>query len=103
DNRCDALITSLDESGVSDAVYGAARQILFELFAMLELGGGGGKPAGNVPDALAAWAHEAVFQAATDDEEALSADESKELAELVDRGLQTLWNGVSHGAQRARR
>jgi hypothetical protein len=101
DNRCDALITSLDESGASDAVYGAARQILFELFAMLELGGGA--KAGEVPTSFKAWAQEAVFQASTDEEEALSASESKELAELVERGLTALWNGVKHGAQRARR
>jgi hypothetical protein len=117
ENRLDALLTWLDESGSGDAVYAAARQILFELFAMLELGAGVGRVSldsgasseasadhdSEVPSALSAWAHEAIFQAATDDDEALSPDEAKELERLVNTGLRALWTGVKHGAQRARR
>lgn len=113
ENRMDALLTRLDESGAADAVYGSARHILFELFALLEVGSpkglGRGVPErqvpGNqteVPPALAAWAQEAVFQAATDEDEPLSADESKELGRLVDEGLQALWQGVKDGGQRPR-
>lgn len=110
DNRCDALVTWLDASGASDAVYAAARQILFELFAMLELGaptGLGRVVVGDgdveVPPALAAWAQEAVFQAATDEDEPLDAAQSSELGRLVETGLRALWNGVKHGGQRPRR
>jgi len=101
DNRADALVTWLDESGAGDAVYGSARQILFELFAMLELGSPNGLGrAPEVPPALAAWAQEAVFQAATDEDEPLSAEESEELGRLVSEGLKTLWQGAKRGAQR---
>ncbi len=108
DNRADALVTWLDESGASDAVYAGARQILFELFAMLELGSDGVgrvkmKGEAEVPLALAAWAQEAVFQAATDEDEPLSPAESDELGRRVDEGLKALWQGVTHGGQRPRR
>ncbi|MBL8949940.1 MAG: hypothetical protein JNK82_04125 [Myxococcaceae bacterium] len=109
ENRMDALVTWLDESGAGDAVYGSARQILFELFAMLELGSPKGlgrvvpeARAADVPAALTAWANEAVFQASTDEDEPLSADESKELGRQVEQGLQALWQGVTNGGQRPR-
>lgn len=38
ENRQDAMLGSLDATGLSDEGYVAARQVLFELFAMLELG-----------------------------------------------------------------
>jgi len=101
ENRLDALLTWLDESGAADAVYAAAREILFELFAMLELGA----PSGlgrvvpgkdvEVPAALAAWAQEAVFQASTDEDEPLDAEQSKELGRLVDAGVKALWASCS--------
>ncbi|MBK7859094.1 MAG: hypothetical protein IPJ65_10845 [Archangiaceae bacterium] len=110
DNRGDALITWLDEAGASDQVYSAARQILFELFAVLELGAPHElgrvtmtQAKVEVPAALSAWAHEAVFQAATDEDEPLDAGQSQELGERVETGLQSLWNGVIHGGQRPRR
>lgn len=110
ENRMDALLTWLDENGAQDAVYAAARQILFELFAVLELGAPNGVgrifvPEGSksaVPPPLAAWAHEAVFQAASDEDEPLSPDDSKELTRLVEQGLNALWQGVEHGGQRPR-
>lgn len=105
ENRMDALLTWLDESGNGDSVYAAARQIFFELFAMLELGSAAGvgridrralTVSGEVPATLKDWAQEAVFQASTDEDEALDADEAKELQTLVDQGLVALWNGVKH-------
>jgi hypothetical protein len=110
ENRLDALVTWLDESGATDAVYAGAREVLFELFAMLELGAPAGvscvavdETKDEVPPALAAWAQEAVFQAATDEDEPLDPEQSKELGRLVEMGVKALWNGVTHGAQRARR
>lgn len=107
ENRGDAVLTWLDESGAQDSVYAAARHILFELFAVLELGAPNGlgrvtAPGGEkseVPSTLAAWAQEAVFQAATDEDEPLGPDESKELGRLVDAGLKALWQGVEHGGK----
>jgi hypothetical protein len=117
ENRQDALLTWLDESGTGDQVYGAARQILFELFAMLELGTASGvgridsraltgeASGADVPHALAAWAQEATFQAATDEDEPLAAEEAKALATLVDTALKALWaaasTGVTDGARKA--
>jgi hypothetical protein len=119
ENRQDALVTWLDESGVDDQVYGAARQILFELFAVLELGTASGvgridaeaftgeSLGGDVPSALAAWAQEAVFQAATDEDAPLAEEEARQLGKLVTKALSALWaqatTGVNNGAKRARR
>jgi hypothetical protein len=119
ENRQDALVTWLDESGAADQVYGAARQILFELFAMLELGAASGvgridssaltgEAAGaDVPVALAAWAQEAIFQAATDEEGPLAEEDARQLDALVMKALKVLWDhaltGVKHGARKARR
>ncbi len=109
ENRLDALVTWLDESAAPDSVYAAARQILFELFAVLELGAPNGLgrvevgSGGEVPSTLAAWAQEAVFQAATDEDEPLNETDAKELQRLVDGGLKALWQGVEHGGQKPRR
>jgi hypothetical protein len=119
ENRQDALVTWLDESGADDQVYGAARQILFELFAMLELGAAAGvgridstaftgEAAGaDVPVALAAWAQEAIFQAATDEEGPLATEDARQLDALVMKALKVLWDhaltGVKDGARKARR
>lgn len=119
ENRQDALVTWLDESGAGDQVYGAARHILFELFAVLELGAASGvgridaaaftgESLGvEVPVALAAWAQEAVFQAATDEDAPLADEEARQLGELVTKALSALWaratTGVKDGARKARR
>jgi hypothetical protein len=119
ENRQDALLTWLDESGADDQVYGAARHILFELFALLELGASGGvgridssaltgdATGADVPHALAAWAQEAVFQAATDEEAPFPEEGQRQLTSLVTQALQALWarasTGVQHAARKARR
>ncbi|RKH89000.1 hypothetical protein D7Y04_43570, partial [Corallococcus sp. AB038B] len=38
ENRQDALLGALDAAGLTDEGYGVARHLLFELYAMLELG-----------------------------------------------------------------
>ncbi len=81
-------------------------RILFELFAMLELGAPNGvgriddrsfigPPSGeSVPSALAAWAREAVFQAATDEDETLGEEASQKLELLVTTALAVMWRAT---------
>lgn len=105
ENRQDALLTHLDEVGLSDDGYLVARQLLFELHAMIELGWSPGVasvqekaltsqgPSGDaqVPDALSAYAEEAIFEAEHDDEAPLSADEARRVRDTVGRCLRALW------------
>jgi len=107
ENRQDALLTWLDAEGFSDEGYVAARQLLFELFAMLELGlapfaGQLGKPmVGSVdpelftgaapdlaglPDALREYIEEALLE--TD----LADEELAQVREKVQQGALALWN-----------
>ena len=110
ENRQDALVSWLDDSGLDDAAFALARHLIGEVFAMLELGavtsvGRFSADAAKieVPHALSAWAQEAVFQAATDEDDALDAEQSKELGRLVETGLNALWTGVANGGERPRR
>ncbi len=104
DNRHDALVTWLDESGLSDVPFALARHVLFELFAMLELGAGPVAPvevtalharndAGSaVPPALGAWVEEAVFLAEQDEEAPLGAEDAEQVRRLIRTGLFALWS-----------
>jgi hypothetical protein len=104
ENRQDALLGELDGSGLTDEGYAAARHLLFELHAMLELGWPpgiasvdladlqrGDTEAPPVPQALAAYAEEALFEAEQDEEHPLSAEELARVRTLVRRGLAALW------------
>jgi hypothetical protein len=107
DHRTDALVTWLDEQGLSELGFALAQQLLFELFAMLELGSPKGvgmcdvpviqdapvtKDEGvSVPPALAAYAEEAVFEAEQDDDEPLPQDEARRLHSLMGLALGALW------------
>lgn len=102
DHRCDHLVTWLDEQGPSELAFALAQHLLFELFAMLELGSPKGigiveppvnqdEVGGGVPSALAAYAEEAVFEAEQDDEEPLPEEEAKRLHPLMGRALAALW------------
>lgn len=104
DNRQDALLGALDEAGLTDEGYAAARHLLFELHAMLELGWppglasvepaelqGEDTKAPPVPESLAAYAEEALFEAEQDEEHPLSAEELARVRTLVRRGLAALW------------
>jgi hypothetical protein len=103
ENKQDHLLGYLDESGLSDDGYGAARHLLFELHAMLELGWphgirsvslaelkGGGEA--KVPPALQAYADEALFEAEQDEEAPLKPPEAAKVRDVVQRGLWALWN-----------
>ncbi len=93
ENREDALLTWLDEQALSDEGYSCARQALFELFAMLELGLPRGVGSARVerasldaevaPQALRELAEQAVRR---------SPDaEAKQVADAVMQGLSALW------------
>jgi hypothetical protein len=97
ENRQDALVQWLDEAGLADEAYATTRYLLFELFAMIDLGWPAGVGAvtrqslegapeqgsGDVPTALRAYADEALFESELDDTRVPS---------LVYRGLHALWH-----------
>lgn len=107
ENRQDALLTWLDAEGFSDEGYVLARQVLFELFAMLELGmapfaGQLGKPmvgsvdpdafpgaapdVASLPVALTEYIGEALLE--TD----LPDAELEQVRARVQQGAVALWN-----------
>lgn len=101
DHRTDWLVTWLDEQGLSGLGFAFAQHLLFELFAMLELGSPKGigivdapvtkDKEGVVPPALAAYAEEAVFEAEQDEEEPLPQAEARRLQSLMGLALCALW------------
>jgi hypothetical protein len=102
ENREDALVQWLEEAGLDDDAYATVRYLLFELFAMLEIGWPSGVGAvtrqaleaapeqvsGDVPPALRAYADEALFESELDDARVPS---------LVYRGLNALWHARRRG------
>ncbi len=104
ENRQDALLGALDAAGLTDEGYAVARYLLFELHAMLELGWPPGlasvdptvleKPGTEVPpvpQALAAYAEESLFEAEQDEEQPLASEELARVRTLVRSGLSALW------------
>jgi len=104
ENRQDSLLGYLDDSGLSDEGYATARQLCFELFAMLELGTDHGTRAvrpeelagknavsQDAPPSLTGYVDEALFEAQQDEEQPLSRDESAQVRERVMQGLSALW------------
>lgn len=104
ENRQDALLGALDAAGLTDEGYGVARHLLFELYAMLELGWPPGLTPVNpaaleadteappVPQPLQAYADEALFEAEQDEEQPLTSQELEAVRRLVRRGLAALWS-----------
>ena len=107
ENRQDGMIQWLDEAGLSDEAYATARYLLFELFAMLELGWPGGvgnaprawleaqEPAEAAPSTLVTYVDEALYEAGQDEEVPLSSEQIAEVRSRVGRGLRALWNARS--------
>jgi hypothetical protein len=105
ENRHDAVLSHLDEPGLSDEGYATARQLCFEVFALLELGvprgtrgvhpeelSGGKAVRGDAPPSLVAFVDEALFEAQQDEEQPLSHDESARVRERVLQVLRAFWN-----------
>ena len=103
ENRQDALLMYLDEVALSDNAFAQARELLFELWAMLQEGLGkplrsvrreelSAAPTAPVPDALRSFAEEALFEAQQDEKEPLSVEESREVEAVVLRALSALWS-----------
>ncbi len=103
ENRQDTLVGYLEEQNLTDDGFDTARQLLFELFAMIRLGWPPGiravsqaelegDAATQIPEALWSYAKEVLFEAETDEKSPLSADEASRLRTLIDRGLRAIWN-----------
>jgi hypothetical protein len=105
ENRQDALIGWLDGEDLTDDGYGVLRLLLSELSAMIELGTQsplsaarvegppGSDDAGEVPapEALWAYATEALAEAEQDEEAPLAPGESERVKRLARAGLGALW------------
>jgi len=104
ENRQDALQGFLEEQGLSENGFACARHLVFELFAMIELGWPPGtRPVlrselegeqvalQDAPPALRDYAEEALFEAAQDDEAPLGGEELPSVRQLVLRSLRALW------------
>jgi hypothetical protein len=87
ENHDDALVGSLDAAGLSDDGYLATRRLVFELYALIELGRPSGRQelggARSIPPALRAYADEALFE--------VEQAEAERVREVVDRSLAELW------------
>jgi len=110
ENRQDALGVFLDEAKLSDNAFAQARSLLFDLWAMLDLGWAAGvrsvteeglrnPDADGVPAALMNYAEEELFEAEQDDAEPLTADEAAQAGRAVETGLAALWSARKPGAE----
>lgn len=100
DNRQDALVSVIDAAGLSDAGFAFARELCFEVFAMLELGGravatidGDDVPATSegLPEALVRWVDDGLVEAEDADEQPLPSAEHPEVRALTLRLVAALW------------
>ncbi|QSQ11275.1 hypothetical protein [Myxococcus landrumensis] len=104
ENRQDTLLGELDGAGLTDEGYGVARHLLFELYAMLELGWPPGvasvrsaalvadTTAPPMPESLRTYVDEVLFEAEQDEEQPLEGQELEAVRALVQRGLAALWS-----------
>ena len=104
ENRQDALASFLEEQPLAASGFTCARLLVFELFAMIELGWPAGmRPvvrseleqaepdSAELPVALADYAEQEIFEAEQDEETPLSAEECKAVRAVVFRCLRALW------------
>ncbi len=102
ENRQDALLSSLDERGLSDEGWGVLRQLAFELHAVLEHADGAapasvppealeGDPAAKVPVELIGLVDEAIAPAEQDDPGPVSPAERETIRTLGRQVLGALW------------
>lgn len=101
DNRQDSLVSVIDASGLSDAGFAFVRELCFEVFAMLELGGlhlGSveeadvpAEPLETLPEALVRWVDDGLVEAEEADEQPLPEEEHPDVRDLTLRLLSALW------------
>lgn len=102
DNRQDALVSWLDDSGLSDDGFALARYLLGEWFAVLELGGR--KVASldesllpvnatldELPAEVAAWLNESLSDESSADENPLAEAEIARVRDAVARAAVAMW------------
>lgn len=84
ENRQDALLVDLEGKDLSDEAFSCARQLLFELFAMIELGWprGPGEVVAEPPPALTEYCAQVLAGAGLQESEPLRATVAQGLAEL---------------------
>jgi hypothetical protein len=85
---------------LSDAGFAVARELVFEVFALLEVGGFSVKAVGEakvpktpavLPEALVEWIDEALVEAEAADELPLPEAEQPAVRALVLRSVSALW------------
>lgn len=102
DNRQDALVSFIDASELSDAGFAFVRELCFEIFAMLELGGRKVRSvdAADVPDeveddvlpdSVRKWVDDALVEAEEADEQPLPEEEQPDVRDLSLRLVSALW------------
>lgn len=105
DNRQDALVSIIDASELSDAGFAFVRELCFEIFAMLELGGQRVRSVhaedvldeveeAALPPALRKWVDDALIEAEDADERPLPEDEQPDVRDLSLRLVAALWQAA---------
>ena len=106
ENRQDALVSWLDDSGLEDAGFALARHLVGEVFAMLELGG---RTVDSIdesmvpkkatldalPKALVEWMDESLFEATSDEAHPLAEPEAARVRDLVARAAMAMWKSAA--------
>jgi hypothetical protein len=99
DNKQDALVSWLDTQGLTDDAFGLARQLVCDVYAMLELGGHSCPLVHEraipeqalLPAALTQWLDEGVFEAEQSDEAPLPEAAGQAVRALTARAASALW------------
>ncbi len=103
DNRQDALVSFIDASELSDAGFAFVRELCFEIFAMLELGGRTVRSVHEadvpedveddaLPDSVRKWVDDALVEAEDADEQPLPEEEQPDVRDLSLRLVTALWD-----------
>lgn len=102
DNRQDSLVSVIDASELSDAGFAFVRELSFEVFAMLELGGRKLRTVHEedvpeaveddaLPESLRRWIDDALVEAEDADEHPLPEAEHPDVRDLSLRVAAALW------------
>jgi hypothetical protein len=105
ENRQDALVSWLDDSGLDDAAFALARHLIGEVFAMLELGGRKVETVDErnlpkkatleaLPKALSEWIEESLFEATSDEAHPLREAQAEQVRDLVARVALMMWSSA---------